>query len=211
VVAAGPRGVGKTTLLTALIACYPEASRRLYLRGCYETFAFLDDPTIDPAASVLLVNEISSHLPAYLWGPGVRRLFQAARQGFAFAATAHATSIEDLIGMLAGYPLGTSVAELATINLVVLMKPVSQDVRWRVDEVWAVARGSDRGLTVDRLADQSGLAELQPAAGPRPPFVPEGAETARRADFLAQLASQAGSVASDPARDMRAELARFGG
>lgn len=211
VVAAGPRGVGKTTLLTALLACYPDPSRRLYLRGCYETFAFLDDHAVDPANSVMLVNEISSHLPAYLWGPGVRRLFQAARQGFTFAATAHATAIEDLIGLLAGYPLRIAVADLATINLVVLMKPVSQEGRWRVDEVWAVAQGRDRGLTVDLLADQSGLVDFPRVAGPRPHFVPEVADVTRRAEFLARLASQAGEETSGPGPNIRAALARFTG
>src|SRR5690606_18836160 len=139
VVAAGPRGVGKTTLLTALLAGYPEGSRHVYLRGCYESFAFLDDPSVVPSNSLLLVNELSSHLPVYLWGVGVRRLFQAAHQGYTFAATAHATAIEDLIGMLAGYPLQTTVAELASINLVALMNPGTTNGHW-----WEIGRASCR-------------------------------------------------------------------
>lgn len=211
VVAAGPRGAGKTTLLTALLACYPETSRRLYLRGCYESFAFLDDPAVVPSESLLLVNELSPHLPAYLWGPGVRRLFQAAPLGYTFAATAHATSIEDLIGMLAGYPLQTTVPELAAINLVVLMQPVSHDGRWGVDEVWAVARGSDRGLTVDCLADRSGLRQTGFATDSLPSFVPGAGEVARRAEFLAHLVSQGEDSSGGHDSDLRAELHRFTG
>ncbi len=211
VVAAGPRGVGKSTLLNALLACYPAASRNLYLRGCYETFAFLEDPAVGPATSVLLVNELSSHLPVYLWGPGVRHLFQAAGQGLTFAATAHATRIEDLIGMLAGYPLRVAVAELATINLVALMKPVSQSDRWRVDEIWAVSQGSDRGLSVDCLANQSGLTAPLASTGPRPSFVPGATETTRRADFLSRLVTQPSDDTIGAGPDIRAELARFTG
>lgn len=210
IVAAGPRGVGKSTLLSALIDCYPETDRRLYLRGCYETFAFLDDPTVDPATSLLLVNELSSHLPAYLWGPGVRRLFQAAHQGFTFAATAHATAIEDLIGMLAGYPLRSTVAELASLNLVALMNPGTTNGHWWVDEVWAVARGSDRGLTVDRLADRAGLT-ISESTGPHPAFVPEMAEISRRVEFLTRLTDLVEEGTAAPQSGLQAALARFTG
>ena len=48
-VVAGGSGVGKTTLLTALLDFLPPGTRRVYLRGCFETFAFLSDPTIEPA------------------------------------------------------------------------------------------------------------------------------------------------------------------
>lgn len=188
IVAAGPRGVGKTTLLTALLDCYPAASRRLYLRGCYESFAFRNDPAVDPGDGLLLVNEISSHLPAYLWGPGVRRLFQAAGDGFAFAATAHATAIEELVGHFASYPLRVPMSELAAINLVVLLTPpVSAAGRWRVEQIWTLSQQGARGLTVAALAEHG---ELSAAAysHAEPSLIPSVAETGRRAELLAGLA-----------------------
>ena len=139
VVAAGPGGVGKTTLLTALLDLLPPDTRRVYLRGCYEPFAFLDDPTVDPNHTYLLINEISAHLPIYLWGPGVRRVLGAARRGFGLAATAHATSVEGFVQSLAGYPLRVPATEIAALDLVVQL-----DAWWEADtvrrEVAAISR-----------------------------------------------------------------------
>jgi len=122
-VAAGPSGVGKTTFLTALLDDLPEESTRIYVRGCYEPFDFLE--TSDPATSTLLINEISPHLPIYLWGPGVRKTFEAAKAGYQLAATAHATSVEDFIYSLTGYPLRIPSELLRVIDLLVLL-----DVAW---------------------------------------------------------------------------------
>jgi type IV secretory pathway ATPase VirB11/archaellum biosynthesis ATPase len=105
VVVAGASGVGKTTLLTALLEFLPPGTRRVYLRGCFETFAFLSDPTIDPHETALLINEISPHLPVYLWGPAVGRILEAPERGFQLLATAHANSVLDLVGALTGSPL----------------------------------------------------------------------------------------------------------
>jgi hypothetical protein len=207
VVAAGPRGVGKTTLLSALLDCYPATSRRLYLRGCYESFAFLDDPLVDPGHGLLLVNEISSHLPAYLWGPGVRRLFQAAGQGFSFAATAHAASVEELVGQLASYPLRVPMSELAAINLVVLMASAEPATdRWRVEQVWTLTQQGPAGLTVAALAERG---ELLPAADNRATdaaLIPPAAEIERRAELLAGLAATSTTV-----EQVRQAMARFAG
>ena len=53
-------------MLTALLDFLPPRTHRIYPRGCFETFAFLSDPAISPRESVLLINEISPHLPVYL-------------------------------------------------------------------------------------------------------------------------------------------------
>jgi type IV secretory pathway ATPase VirB11/archaellum biosynthesis ATPase len=119
IVAAGPSGAGKTTLLTALLDFLPPKTRRIYLRGCYEPFDFLD--ATDPQSSVLLVNELSPHLPIYLWGPGVRRALQAVQSGYQLAGTAHATSVDEFVYSLAGYPLRIPAAEIAEIDLLVLL------------------------------------------------------------------------------------------
>jgi energy-coupling factor transporter ATP-binding protein EcfA2 len=104
VVVAGPSGAGKTTLLTALLGLLPDGLTRRYVRGCYEPFDFLGRDAA-PERTVLLVNEISPHLPIYLWGAGLRRLLAAANDGYQVLATAHATGAADLIAQLAGYPL----------------------------------------------------------------------------------------------------------
>lgn len=126
VVAAGPSGAGKTTLLTALLAHLPANGRRIYVRGCYEPFDVLD--TADPRSTVLLVNEISPHLPIYLWGPGVRRVLQAGRAGFQVAATAHATSVEEFVYALSNYPLRVTAEEIRAVDLLLLLDA------WRAGE-----------------------------------------------------------------------------
>jgi hypothetical protein len=117
VVVAEPHEAGKTTLLTALLDFLPDDTQPVYLRGWYERFSFLD--TLPPDAAYLLCNEISSHLPTYLWGRGVRRVFEAAASGYPLATTMHATGAADAFDQLASYPLDVPVEQLAEIDLVV--------------------------------------------------------------------------------------------
>ena len=159
VVVAGPSGAGKTTLLTALLDLLPPGTRRLYLRGCYEPFGFFDDPAVDPRRTVLLVNEISAHLPTYLWGPGVRRFLAARSRGFALAATAHATSVAEFVALLAGYPLRVPPAEIAAVDLVVVLDAwwEGEAVRREVGGVVALERaGAADGLVVTDLVAGGG-------------------------------------------------------
>jgi hypothetical protein len=121
VVVAGPSGVGKTTLLTALLGFLPPATRRIYLRGCFEAFAFLADAAIEPRASVILVNEISPHLPIYLWGPAVARSLAVTERGFSLLATAHAESAAEFVGVLVGSPLRIPASLVASFEFVVVM------------------------------------------------------------------------------------------
>lgn len=137
VVVAGASGTGKTTLLTALLDLLPGGEDRIYLRGSYEPFDFLGESAVEPARTTLLVNEISPHLPMYLWGAGVRRLFAAGRSGFQILATAHATGAQELVGVFAGYPLRIPTAEITALQIVVVVDAwlEGEHVRRRVVEV----------------------------------------------------------------------------
>lgn len=117
VVVAEPHEAGKTTLLTALLDFLPETTHPVYLRGWYERFSFLD--TLPPESAYLLCNEISSHLPTYLWGRGVRRVFEAAAAGYPLATTMHASGAADALEQLARYPLDVPVSHLESIDLVI--------------------------------------------------------------------------------------------
>ena len=119
VVAADPSGAGKTTTLTALGDFLPRDTARIYLRGWSETFDFLD--TADPARSYLLCNEISAHLPVYLWGRRVRQLFDAFARGFAFGATMHADTPDEVIAILADFPLYVPLPAIARLDLVLTL------------------------------------------------------------------------------------------
>jgi hypothetical protein len=118
IVVAEPHEAGKTTLLTALIDFLPESTQPIYLRGWYERFAFVNE--VLPDTGYLLCNEISSHLPTYLWGHGVRRVFElAASRGYPLATTMHATNATDAFEQLVSYPLTVDPQHLTAIDLVV--------------------------------------------------------------------------------------------
>jgi hypothetical protein len=117
VIVAEPHEAGKTTLLTALLDFLPDDARRIYLRGWYERFTFLE--TVPPDTGYVLCNEISAHLPTYVWGRGVRRIFDAASAGYPLATTMHAASGADALHQLASYPLNVPEDLLSTIDLIV--------------------------------------------------------------------------------------------
>jgi energy-coupling factor transporter ATP-binding protein EcfA2 len=159
IVAAGPSGAGKTTLLTSLLAFLPRETRLVYLRGSYESFDFVRET--NPATSALLVNELSPHLPVYLWGQGARTAFELALRGYQLLATAHATSIEELIYQLSSYPLRLPSALIAAAQLVVLLDAWYDQgtVRRQVRTIaWLQAAKHADGLTVYPLAMRENLA-----------------------------------------------------
>ena len=147
----GPSGLGKSTLLWALRDLLPPGSRRLYPRGCFETFAFLDDPAIEPRNSVLLLNEISPHLPVYTWGPAVARVLEAAEQGFALLGAAHAESVTGFVALLSGSPLRIPPRRVAAFEFIALLEPTpAVESGRRVTNVWRLRPARD-GVMVETL------------------------------------------------------------
>ncbi|HYN89250.1 MAG TPA: hypothetical protein VER55_11995 [Ardenticatenaceae bacterium] len=154
-VVAGGSGVGKTTLLTALLDVLPSPTRRIYLRGCFETFTFVTDSTIVPGETALLINEISPHLPVYMWGPAVSRVLGAAQRGFALLATAHADSVQELVGALTGSPLHVPAAETSAFQFVVVLERNEEGRSGRrVRGVWRLRPTRD-GVAMDQLTAAS--------------------------------------------------------
>jgi hypothetical protein len=92
-------GVGKTTTLNALLQFLPEGTALAYMSGMYENFAFTRIPTINPAATYALCNEVSDHLPIYMWGRVARRYLTLPVQGYHIATSIHADTIDDVISM----------------------------------------------------------------------------------------------------------------
>jgi ABC-type cobalamin/Fe3+-siderophores transport system ATPase subunit len=153
-VVAGGSGVGKTTLLTALLDFLPSGTRRVYPRGCFETFAFLSDPTINPLETTLMINEISPHLPVYLWGPAVGRIMEASQRGFMLLATAHANSVHDFVGALTGSPLHIRADQTAAFEFVVVLERDDENQSGRrVRGVWRLEPTRD-GVAVASLRQQ---------------------------------------------------------
>ena len=92
-------GVGKTTTLNALLQFLPEGTALAYMSGMYETFAFTRLPDIDPAHTYALCNEVSDHLPIYMWGRIARRYLTLPAQGYHIATSVHADTIKDVLHM----------------------------------------------------------------------------------------------------------------
>jgi hypothetical protein len=220
VVAAQAPGAGKTTMLTALLDFLPPGVRRLYLRGWSETFAFLGEA--DPARSYLLCNEISAHLPVYLWGRKVGQLFAAVEEGYGLGTTMHADSLAELAATLEGYPLYVPRRAVARLDLLLTL-----DVDYDPHE-----RRAHRHLAALQLLRRTGegddfdlvmLARWDPARGgivhrdgePPPGLLRHTGlgpdefanERERRAAFLGDLAARG----VRPVAEVRQELAAYTG
>jgi hypothetical protein len=118
-VAARQPHAGKTTILTALLDLVPSGVTRIDLRGAAETFASLDRSP--PLETLLVANELSTHLPAYLWGANAVRAFGALRDGYALASTLHADSAVEAIARLRD-ELGAAADDLARVDVVLVMR-----------------------------------------------------------------------------------------
>ena len=133
---------GKTTTLTALLDYLPARARRIFVRGWSETFDFLEQTR--PDETLLLVNELSSHLPVYLWGPKAVRLFSTLQRGYALGSTLHADSAEEALEQLTG-ELGVAAADLAHVDLLMVMRiyQTTQGHARRVVSIHELVRGGD--------------------------------------------------------------------
>ncbi len=138
-------GAGKSTLLASLIETSTSHRKRICLRGNYETFDFLD--TTDPVQTVLLLNEISPHLPAYLWGPGVHRVMECMRSGYQVLGTAHAASGPAFIHLLTSPPLRVPFdAAIQACAIVRLAEPGQYRTRpLRIESIGGIIQGVEAG------------------------------------------------------------------
>jgi hypothetical protein len=92
-------GAGKTTTLNALLQFLPEGTALAYMSGMYENFAFTRLQDIDPGNTYALCNEVSDHLPIYMWGRIARRYLTLPAQGYHIATSIHADTIDDVVNL----------------------------------------------------------------------------------------------------------------
>jgi hypothetical protein len=111
-------GVGKTTTLNALLQFLPENTALAYMSGMYENFAFTRSPDIDPATTYALCNEVSDHLPIYMWGRVARRYLSLPVQGYHVATSVHADTIDEVVSMY-HHDLRLSVDDVRRLGLVI--------------------------------------------------------------------------------------------
>lgn len=139
-VAGGHQGVGKSTLLGALLDFLPPELRVVELRGADETFEWLpqaselgwpgvarrpaDGSPIRPEDTVLLVPELSDRTPAYTWGDAARIAVRAAAIGYGLVATIHGNSLDDAFEELRASPVGLGDDELSRLGVVLVLRQI---------------------------------------------------------------------------------------
>ena len=111
-------GVGKTTTLNALLQFLPEGTALAYMSGMYENFSFTRLPEVKPATTYALCNEVSDHLPIYMWGRVAQRYLRLPRQGYHIATSVHADTIDDVIRMYR-HDLHLTLEDVRRLGLVV--------------------------------------------------------------------------------------------
>src|SRR5262249_47856440 len=67
-------GIGKPTPRNALLGFLPAGTSLVYTAGMYEDFEFKDQ--VAPETTCVLCNEVSDHLPIYMWGRVARRFLR---------------------------------------------------------------------------------------------------------------------------------------
>jgi hypothetical protein len=196
IVCARPSGAGKSTLLTSLLAFLGPARELHFVRGRYDRFdaiAHGEEPR-----HALLINEISSHLPIYLWGLALVEAHALARRGAQLMATAHADTPEELMYQLSEFQNELSEPDLACWKLVIFLdawierRAIVREVRrictFAIDDggrlaVQALAERPQRRAPL--LLDRDALLELTKRLAPGCPIE---TEIARRAALLRSAA-----------------------
>ncbi|HET6380640.1 MAG TPA: hypothetical protein VFH63_06340 [candidate division Zixibacteria bacterium] len=146
---------GKTTTLSALVDFLPEGTVGVFLRGWAQDMSWTDEIGAD--RGYLLVNEMSDHLPIYVWGPNARAALRLAGQGYGFGGTMHADSLEEALDCLRGELRATD-ADLAglTIYLQYSAYRTPGGMYRRVEEAWHLRTDDAGTLAPVRLAAIAG-------------------------------------------------------
>ena len=169
---------------------------------------------VRPNDTVLLIPELSDHLPSYTWGAEARIAIRAASIGYDLAATIHADELEEVFATLRRPPVGADDDELSRLGVVVILRRIGSDARRVVAAHYVRPTARDEHGHVQRLGPAV-LATWDPSLDRFEHFgwgvTPELAlrvgrkagdfelEVDRRRDYLAGLA-QAGIVEVDAVR-----------
>ena len=136
--AAGPGGVGKTTLMGAAMAFLAPGTELVAIEGPETLERLAAQPALRPAdpPQCLVVHEIGAgEYYGYLWGSQVARYFDlAVAPGRSLASNLHAETYEQAVAQLTGSPLGVSLRALGWIDLLAFM--ASSRGKRRVTDLW---------------------------------------------------------------------------
>ena len=173
---------GKTTTLSALVDFLPEETVGVFVRGWWERYEWLDE--VDPNRAYLLINEMSDHLPIYVWGRAARGALMLAGKGWGLGATMHADSLDEAVGAFRT-ALGATDADIAglTIYLQYSAYLTPTGMYRRVEEAWHLRLDESGALAPVRLgAIAGGRSPRMPGAQrlPAPPMLSSDAGRSTR-------------------------------
>ena len=190
---------GKTTALSALVDFLPDDTTGIFVRGWWEEYDWLDE--IEPGTGYLLINEMSDHLPIYVWGRAARGALMLAGKGWGLGGTMHADSLSEALDSLRS-SLGATDVDLAglTIYLQYSAYLTPAGMYRRVEEAWHLRLDDDGALAPVRLAAiEGGRSPSLTGAQrlPEPPMLPDDGDRAVRPfvhdpDVYAVLAASLG-------------------
>jgi hypothetical protein len=146
---------GKTTTLSALVDFLPDETVGIFLRGWAQDMSWTDE--VGPERGYLLVNELSDHLPIYVWGPNAREALRLAGAGYGLGATMHADSLHEALELLRG-ELRAADADLAGMTLYLQYSAYRTPTGMyrRVEEAWHLRTDATGRLAPVRLAELDG-------------------------------------------------------
>ncbi len=173
---------GKTTALSALVDFLPDDTTGIFVRGWWEEYDWLDE--IEPGTGYLLINEMSDHLPIYVWGRAARGALMLAGKGWGLGGTMHADSLPEALDSLRS-SLGATDEDLAglTIYLQYSAYLTPAGMYRRVEEAWHLRLDEDGALAPVRLgAIEGGRSPRLTGAQrlPEPPMLPEDGGRSQR-------------------------------
>ena len=142
---------GKTTTLSAMVDFLPAGTVGLFLRGWAEDYRWVD--RYGPETSYLLINEMSDHLPIYLWGRQARMAFLLAARGYGMGATMHADSLGEALTVFRD-DIGARDPEIAALDVYLQFSAYRTPIGMyrRVEEAWHLRAGPGGSLDPVRLA-----------------------------------------------------------
>src|SRR6188508_151771 len=165
---------GKTTTLSALVDFLPDDTTGIFVRGWWEDYEWLDE--IETGTGYLLINEMSDHLPIYVWGRAARGALILAGKGWGMGATMHADSLPEALASLR--TLGATDEDLAglTIYLQFSAYATPAGMYRRVEEAWHLRLDDEGALAPVRLAALAGDRSPRLTGAqrmPSPPMLPD--------------------------------------
>jgi hypothetical protein len=173
---------GKTTTLSALVDFLPPDTVGVFLRGWWEDFGWIDE--VPAERGYLLVNEMSDHLPIYVWGRNARGALMLAGKGWGLGATMHADSLDEAVATLRT-ELGATDVDLAGLSIYLQYSAYATPAGMyrRVEEAWHLRLGADGALDPVRLAAIDGARSPRMTGAQRMPAPPIMASDGGRASL----------------------------